>query len=115
PVAEVIHVEAMCLKVCENRGLLRPEALGRLDQPTPVTTMPGSQLDEQADPSAALFGLLFGGVGAPRNCANRPASHAQKATAEASDIAISSDRNLGRALVEVDGRWGVTFPTYLRP
>ena len=114
-VAELIHVEAVCLKVREDSGLLRPEALGRLDQPTPITTVPGSQLDEQADPSAYLFGLLFAGLGAPRNCANRPASHAQKATAGASDTAISLDRTLGRALVEVDGTWGVTFPTYLRP
>src|SRR5512133_921786 len=74
-VTELIDIEAMCLEVREDRGLLRRKALGRLHQPAAVAAVAGGQLDEQADPGAHPFGLRLAGLGTPRGRPDRGAWH----------------------------------------
>jgi len=82
-VTELIDIQAVCLEVREDRGLLRRKALGRLDQPTAVAAVASGQLDEQADPGAHPFGLRLAGLGAPRGRPDRGASHVARVLGQA--------------------------------
>jgi hypothetical protein len=87
-VTELIDIEAVCLEVREDRGLLRRKALGRLDQPAAVGAVAGGQLDEQANPGAHPFGLRLAGLGAPRGRPNRGAWHVARLLGQAPHAAM---------------------------
>jgi hypothetical protein len=74
-VTKLIDIEAVALEIGEQRGLVRREARGRLDQAAPVTTVTGGQLYQQAHPSTDAFGLLLIGLGGFCGHAHQPAWH----------------------------------------